>query len=132
MRTGESTLTHLFNTFYHSGCVPSLRRQGVAVQTYDRGSTSNVEERLCIPTTHHHVRSDKLSSSLLTRWLRKVVSLHNHQYTFRPGGGALDALVATNQDRTERGLLAYVCFFDAANAQGVDAVPNGLLLYQKL
>ena len=123
---GVSLLVDLFNAILVTECVPSQWRKGIIVSVYKKGD----------PTQCNNYRgltllsaADKLWASIITRRVGKHVTLHDHQYGFRPGRGTLNALFNLStviRTRKASGQGTYVFFLDAKKA--FDTVPHHALL----
>ena len=124
---GITLLKHLLNAILATRRIPSTWRTGIVVHLPkggDTGDCSNYRPLTLLPVI------DKLFATLISARVIRAVSLHDHQYAFRPGRGTLNPLhnmLTVVRQRTAAGQLTFACFFDAAKAY--DSVPHDLLLH---
>ena len=123
---GASALAKLYNTVLATECTPTQWRQGLIVSAHKSGDPTQCGNYRGLTLL---TAADKLFAAIISRRVGNHVSLHDHQYGFRPRRGTSNALfnlATVVRTRKAQGLGTYVFFLDAKKA--FDTVPHHALL----
>ena len=105
-----------FNIIWRSEHVPTTWRKGIVVSIFKQGDRTDCGNYR--PITLLRVL-DKMFLAILASRLQSTVTLHDHQFAFRPGLGTIDpifTLASTIANRRRGGKRTYAFFLDVKKA----------------
>ena len=123
---GAQALCKLFNTVLATECCPTAWRQGMIISAYKAGDPTDCGNYRGLTLL---TAADKVWAALVARRVGNHITLHDHQYGFRPKRGTMNALFNLStivRTRKTAGEGTYVFFLDAKKA--FDTVPHHSLL----